>query len=187
MLHLPPWSADHPYGAGQVWSTKTLFSASVESLLYTGKRTSVFTAHIVTDSIALIFAPSSLSREDYQILIYSSEHLSSIVFLIHLTGHARPNSSNPKASGVCAQFPSLSLSLILWISPNPFEMVAMNLHCIRWCGKQPSPKWLLMIMPHCKECEHSMEMLQQAWRTWERRCAVEYCGKDRLGGDAIIL
>lgn len=64
-------------------------------------------------------------------------------------------------------------SLILFISLNPFEMVAMNLHCIRWCGKRPSPKWLLMIMPHCKECEHSMEMVQQAWRTGEGRCRVE--------------
>lgn len=45
------------------------------------------------------------------LLIYSSEHLSSIAVRIHLTGHARPNSSNPIASGVCAQFPSLPHSV----------------------------------------------------------------------------
>lgn len=61
-------------------------------------------------SAALISAPSSLPPKDYQILIYSSEHLSSTVFLIHLAGHARPNSCNPGACGVCARFPALSRS-----------------------------------------------------------------------------
>lgn len=56
--------------------------------------------------------------------------------------------------------------------PQPCEMVAMNLHCIWWSGKQPSSKWLLMMMPHCKECEHSMEMVQQAGWTRGRRCGI---------------
>lgn len=118
------------------------------------------------------------------LLIYSSEHLSSIAFPIHLTGHARPNSGNPITS-----VHNFHPSLILYISPNPFEMVAMNLHCIRWCGKRPSPKWLLMMMPHCKECEHSMEMVRQAWRTREKRCGegVLWSGTLRLGGHAICL
>lgn len=40
-----------------------------------------------------------------------------------------------------------------------------------------------MIMPHSKECEHGMEMVQQAWG--EEVCST--CGKDGLGEDAIIL
>lgn len=121
-------------------------------------------------SIALIFAPSSLSSKDY----YS--------FTVLSICHPFPfpsTSLDMQGQTVVTQKPVVYVhnfqpSLILHISPNPFEMVAMNLHCIRWCGKRPSPKWLLMIMPHCKECEHSMEMVWQAWRTGERRCGVEY-------------
>lgn len=38
-------------------------------------------------------------------------------------------------------------------------------------------------MPHSKECEHSMEMVRQAWGEE----GLQNCGKDRLGEDAIIL
>lgn len=50
---------------------------------------------------------------------------------IHLTGHARPNSSNPIASGVCAQFPPLPHSVHL---PQPFWNggYESSLHPVVW-------------------------------------------------------
>lgn len=101
---------------GQVWITKPLTFFSI-CWISIAQLTSLFTGYIVLHSIALISTHSSPSSTDYWILIYSSEHLSSIAFPIHLTGHARPNSSNPKAGGVCAQFPSLPQSVHL---PQPF-------------------------------------------------------------------
>lgn len=176
----------HPYARGQVWCANTLLDFCI--CWITTQLTLPFGALLgAAYSTALISAPSSLPPKDYQILIYSSEHLSSAVFLIHLAGHARPNSCNPGACGVCARFPALSHSQRR-PPPTSFEMVAMNLHCIRWCGKQASPKWLLMIMPHGKECEHSMEMVRKAWRTGESRgCALEKCGQEKPGGDAVTL
>lgn len=86
--------------------TLCMISASVESPQ--NLRCRMFGALLgAAYSTALISASSSLPPKDYQILIYSSEHLSSTVFLIHLAGHARPNSCNPGACGVCARFPAL--------------------------------------------------------------------------------
>lgn len=64
----------------------------------------------------------------------------------------------PVARSVCSQYP---IFILIPSISNLFEMLAMNLHCIQWCGKQLSSKLLLMMMPHRSECEHYMEMLEQ--------------------------
>lgn len=44
-----------------------------------------------------------------------------------------------------------------------------------------------MIMPHCKECEHSMEMVRQACRSGVRRCELwlEDCEVGRIGRERM--
>lgn len=53
------------------------------------------------------------------------------LYLIQLAGHARPNTTNPKACGVCARFPFLSVSAVLpsFFSNGSYES---SLHPVVW-------------------------------------------------------
>lgn len=122
----PDW---HPlYAAGQteVWVTKPLIVFCLCRISIVHSKAYITVHRTFCNSIALIFIPPSRL-----LLIYSSEHLSSIAFPIRYTGHARPNNSYPIASGVCAQFPYLPYSVHL-PSPSWDGGYESSLHPVVW-------------------------------------------------------